>query len=76
MHNILLNHVSTSLIIQFLKKKLADYTLLIFQGKGVSIWDTFSHSNRTKNGDTGDVACDVYHKYLTDIALLKDLKVL
>ncbi|XP_060595948.1 lactase/phlorizin hydrolase-like [Ruditapes philippinarum] len=44
-------------------------------GKGVSIWDTFSHTDRIKNGDTGDIACDTYHKYLSDITLLKNLKI-
>ncbi|XP_060578197.1 lactase/phlorizin hydrolase-like [Ruditapes philippinarum] len=44
-------------------------------GKGKSIWDTFSHTNRIKNGDTGDVACDTYHKYMSDITLLKNLKI-
>ena len=27
------------------------------------------------NGDTGDIACDSYHKYQEDIQLLKQLKV-
>ena len=32
-------------------------------GKGVSIWDTFSHAaGNVQNGDTGDVACDHYHR--------------
>jgi len=43
-------------------------------GKGESIWDRFSHTpGRIKNGDTGDVACDSYHRYAEDIALLKQL---
>ena len=30
-------------------------------GRGLSIWDTFSHTpGKTKNGDTGDIACDSY----------------
>ena len=36
-------------------------------GKGLSIWDTFSHENRSKNAATGDVACDSYHKYEVQI---------
>jgi beta-glucosidase len=41
-------------------------------GKGPSIWDTFSHTpGKTYHGDTGDVACDSYHRYPEDIALLK-----
>jgi beta-glucosidase len=42
--------------------------------KGESIWDRFSHtSGRVKNGDTGDVACDSYHRFPEDIALLKEM---
>src|SRR5690349_498211 len=45
-------------------------------GRGPSIWDTFSHTpGRTSNGDTGDVACDHYHRYKEDVALLAALKV-
>ena len=41
-------------------------------GKGESIWDRFAHTpGRVKNGDTGDVACDSYHRWREDIALLK-----
>ena len=33
-------------------------------GKGESIWDRFSHTpGKIKRGDTGDVACDFYHRY-------------
>jgi beta-glucosidase len=43
-------------------------------GRGVSIWDTFSHiPGKTHNGDTGDVADDSYHRYKEDVALMKDL---
>ena len=43
-------------------------------GRGESIWDTFSHTpGRVKNGDTGDVACDHYHRYTEDVALMKEL---
>jgi beta-glucosidase len=43
-------------------------------GKGPSIWDTFSHTPGTvHHGETGDVACDSYHRYPQDIALLKRL---
>jgi beta-glucosidase len=43
-------------------------------GRGASIWDTFVHTpGRIKNGDTGDVACDHYHRYAEDIALMADL---
>ena len=43
-------------------------------GRGASIWDTFSHTpGKTDNGDSGDVACDMYHRYPSDIALMHDL---
>lgn len=43
-------------------------------GKGPSIWDDFCHSEgHIKNQETGDVACDSYHKYEEDVALIKQL---
>lgn len=43
-------------------------------GKGESIWDRFSHiPSNIRNNDNGDVACDFYHRYQEDIALLKEL---
>ena len=43
-------------------------------GKGESIWDVFSHTpGKVDNGDTGDVACDHYHRYLDDVALMKEI---
>ncbi|VDI62105.1 lactase-phlorizin hydrolase, partial [Mytilus galloprovincialis] len=44
-------------------------------GKGKSLWDHISHLGVVKNKDTGDVACDSYHRYNEDIQLLTDLKV-
>lgn len=45
-------------------------------GKGESIWDRFAHTpGKIKDGTTGDVACDHYHRYREDIALLKELGV-
>jgi beta-glucosidase len=45
-------------------------------GRGPSIWDTFSHTpGRTVGGDTGDIACDHYHRYAQDVALMGDLGV-
>jgi beta-glucosidase len=45
-------------------------------GRGVSMWDTFSHTpGRTHNGDTGDVACDHYHRCAEDVALIAGLGV-
>ncbi len=43
-------------------------------GRGVSIWDTFAHTpGKIINGDTGDVACDHYHRYHDDVALMTQL---
>ena len=45
-------------------------------GKGPSIWDTFSHTpGKVFHGETGDVACDSYHRYPEDIAMLQRLGV-
>ena len=41
-------------------------------GKGRSIWDDFSHTpGNIQNGDTGDRACDSYHRWAEDVALMK-----
>jgi beta-glucosidase len=41
-------------------------------GKGESIWDRFAHTpGKIKNGDTGDTACDSYHRWREDIALMR-----
>jgi beta-glucosidase len=43
-------------------------------GRGPSIWDTFSHTpGKTLNGDTGDVACDHYHRYAEDLDLVAQM---
>ncbi|HEX2864764.1 MAG TPA: GH1 family beta-glucosidase [Deinococcales bacterium] len=43
-------------------------------GRGPSIWDTFSHApGNTANGDTGDVACDQYHRLDADLDLIQNL---
>ncbi|SBT65608.1 broad-specificity cellobiase [Micromonospora sediminicola] len=43
-------------------------------GRGESVWDTFSHTpGRTRNGDTGDVAADHYHRYAQDLDLMREL---
>lgn len=45
-------------------------------GKGESIWDRFAHTPGTiLDGSTGDVACDHYHRFEEDVALMKDLGV-
>ena len=49
-------------------------------GKGLSIWDVHTHDLRTDvsgktnviHQDTGDIACDFYHRYREDIALMKE----
>ena len=43
-------------------------------GKGISIWDTFSHiEENIKNNHNGDLACDFYHLYPDDINTIKEL---
>ena len=43
-------------------------------GRGASIWDTFSHTpGRVVHGDTGDTACDQYHRLEEDLDLMSDL---
>ncbi|MEV0615505.1 GH1 family beta-glucosidase [Nonomuraea sp. NPDC050404] len=45
-------------------------------GRGPSIWDTFAHEpGRTRDGHTGDVACDHYHRWREDVALMAGLGV-
>ena len=39
-------------------------------GRTPSIWDTFSHTpGKVARGDTGDVACDHYHRFGEDVEL-------
>jgi beta-glucosidase len=43
-------------------------------GRGPSIWDVFSHTpGKTHNGDTGDIACDQYHRLDADLDLMAEL---
>jgi beta-glucosidase len=43
-------------------------------GRGASIWDTFSHTpGKVYRGDTGDIACDHYHRLEEDLDLMADL---
>ncbi|MCT2594090.1 beta-glucosidase [Streptomyces sp. N2-109] len=45
-------------------------------GRSPSIWDTFSHTpGAVAGGDTGDVACDHYHRWPEDLALMRRLGV-
>lgn len=41
-------------------------------GKGMGIWDALSEGH-VKHGDTGNVACDHYHRYKEDVAIMKSL---
>ncbi|GAK51359.1 beta-glucosidase [Candidatus Moduliflexus flocculans] len=44
------------------------------EGKGLSVWDMFCRKpGAVWNGHTGDVACDHYHRYQEDVALMKEL---
>ncbi len=43
-------------------------------GRGPSVWDTFSHTpGKVRGGDTGDIACDFYHRSDEDLDLLQTL---
>jgi beta-glucosidase len=43
-------------------------------GAGASIWHRFSHSpGRTAHGETGDIACDHYRRYQSDVDLMQSL---
>jgi beta-glucosidase len=45
-------------------------------GRGKSIWDAFSHAERTvADGENGDVACDHYRRYQEDVDLMRGLGV-
>jgi beta-glucosidase len=45
-------------------------------GRGPSIWDAFCRTpGKVKDGDHGDVACDHYHRYPDDVALMRQLGV-
>lgn len=47
-----------------------------YAGKGKSNWDVFSQEpGHIVNNDNGNIACDSYHNYRTDVELLKNLKV-
>ncbi len=41
-------------------------------GKGESIWDRFSHTPQSiETGETGDIACDHYHRWREDVRLMQ-----
>ncbi len=44
-------------------------------GRGRTIWDTFSHTpGKISDGTNGDIACDHYHRYKEDVALMRELQ--
>ena len=43
-------------------------------GRGLSVWDVFCHQpGNIQCCHTGDVACDHYHRYKEDVALMKEM---
>src|SRR6266403_1970286 len=64
---------------QFLKDSIATASNQVEgawneDGKGESNWDRFTHTvGKIKGAATGDQACDSYHRYKEDIAILKRL---
>src|ERR671932_966699 len=43
-------------------------------GRGESVWDRFAATpGKVRNGDSGEVACDFYHRYRDDVALMREL---
>ncbi len=43
-------------------------------GRGLSVWDIYcKQPGKIYEGHTGDVACDHYHRYKEDIAIMKEL---
>src|SRR5436190_24256397 len=43
-------------------------------GRGDSVWDAFCREpGRVRDGDTGDIAADHYHRYPADLDLMKSL---
>ncbi len=44
-------------------------------GRGLTVWDNYCQSGKVANHDTGDIACDHYHRYRDDIVLMRRLGV-
>jgi beta-glucosidase len=43
-------------------------------GRGESVWDRFSATpGKVRNGDTGEIACDFYHRFRSDVGLMQEL---
>src|SRR6266536_2024727 len=43
-------------------------------GRGESVWDRFCATpGKVRNGDSGEIACDFYHRYPDDISLMHEL---
>src|SRR5919201_1308400 len=43
-------------------------------GRGESVWDRFAATaGKVRNGDSGEIACDFYHRYRDDVALMSEL---
>jgi beta-glucosidase len=43
-------------------------------GRGESVWDRFCATpGKVRNGDSGERACDFYHRYRDDVGLMRDL---
>ena len=42
--------------------------------KGVSVWDVFAHKpGKIRDNQTGDVACDFYHRYAEDVGHMREM---
>lgn len=44
-------------------------------GRGLSVWDVYCQKGKVANREAGDPACDHYHRYAEDIALMRQLGV-
>ncbi|MBO4572527.1 MAG: family 1 glycosylhydrolase [Clostridia bacterium] len=42
-------------------------------GKTLNVWDALVNDKRVKNGENGKVACDHYHRFREDVALMKEI---
>jgi beta-glucosidase len=72
--------MSTSSVQQFLwGTATASYQIegaVSEDGRAPSIWDTFSHTpGKVERSETGDIACDHYHRHAEDIELMRNLGV-